>query len=158
MTNVRDIKKNLADLHIEINGETYPLVLDMNALSLLSDKFESINAAFEKAEAGNFNVVKHIIWASLSHVCAVIDQHTGEPLRYTVSPYEVGKAINSPDKLQRAMKLMGDLVTTYMVTEEQLNPEQVKKLKESGYTATERGVVKDEDTKRIEEADEALKN
>ena len=99
---------------IHLGGKLRKIQFDMNAFAELEDKYGSVQAAFEALEKGRLKDIRNVLWAGLIHEEAELDEVTGEPIRYKITPYEVGKWINTPTLLREvneklALALAGDL-------------------------------------------------
>lgn len=88
---------------INLGGKQRSIKFDLNAYGELEDKYGTVQEAMEKLKTGNLKAVKTILWAGLIHEEAILDEITGEPLRYAISPYMVGSWI-TPDKLANVVK------------------------------------------------------
>jgi hypothetical protein len=76
---------------INLNDTNYVLKYDLNAFAELEKRYGNIDAAMEALEKGSVTAVKYVLWAGLIHSCAVLDEITGEPVSYKITPYHVGQ-------------------------------------------------------------------
>jgi hypothetical protein len=104
---LEDIKK-LEPVQIELDNKVKVLQYDMNAFSMLERKYGSVDGAMEQLQKGRMDDIKYILWAGLIHdEVTEFDEDTGEPLKYGVSPWSVGKAIKNAAYMAYASELMG---------------------------------------------------
>lgn len=108
MSNIKDLRP--APVKLELGGKERELKYDLNAFAELENRFGSVEAAMEDLQKGSMQSVKMILWAGLIHEEAIIDDKTGEPTGYNITPYQVGAWIDPrmlaemTQKLSEAMK------------------------------------------------------
>jgi hypothetical protein len=109
---------------IEIGGKIRTIKFDMNAFAELEKKYGSVEEAMNRLQSGKISDLRVVLWAGLIHEEVVLDEETGEPLRYNIAPYTVGSWIESPAELEQ----MGKKLVTALDnnTPGQDNPEEVK--------------------------------
>lgn len=80
---------------MEIGGRLRTLQFDMNAFAKLEEDYGSIQEALEKLVAGKITDVRKILWTSLIHDEAILNEE-GEPISYNITPYQVGGWVKNP--------------------------------------------------------------
>ncbi len=92
MADVKEVKKSLQveELPFELGGRKRKLQFDLNAFAELENRFGSVNEAMNALQTGGMKSIRVILWAALIHDEAVIDEQTGEPISYNITPYQVG--------------------------------------------------------------------
>lgn len=110
MSNVKAVKRTVTDVKLELGGKTRTVRFDLNAFAELENKYGSVDAAMQQLNEGKIGVVKMVLWAGLIHEEAVLDDVTGEPIRYNITPYQVGSWI-SPTDLPTIMQSINEAVT-----------------------------------------------
>jgi len=63
---------------------------DLNAFAELEKRFGTVENAMQKMQSGGMGSIKTILWVGLIHEEAVLDEETGEPIRYNITPFQVG--------------------------------------------------------------------
>lgn len=126
MANVQSVRPSMNAVTMELGGKTRTIQFDMNAFAELENKFGSVDEAMKQLSSGKVNDIKLILWASLIHEEVVIDEVTGEPLKYNITPYQVGSWIKNPAMLQEVSEKLGEAMNAGMPDPENL-PEEVKK-------------------------------
>lgn len=110
MSNVEQVKQHEPVL-IEVNGEQRRLKFDMNSFGELEKRFGSVDNALESLSTGKLSDIKMILWAGLIHeAVSEFDEVTGEPISYSITPYQVGAGIelrNLPAVSEALAKAMG---------------------------------------------------
>lgn len=109
MANFNDLRGT--GLKVELGGKTRTIKFDLNAFGELENLYGDVQAAMAELQKGKIKTIKIVLWAGLLHEEAVLDEVTGEPIKYNITPYQVGSWVDSgalPDimvKLQQAMTL-----------------------------------------------------
>ena len=89
------------------DGEDRFVKFDLNAFAEMEDIYGSMDAANEALSKGTMKDIRQILWLGLIHDHAEIDEVTGEPIRYTITRYQVGSWLttsNMKEIMQRLMK------------------------------------------------------
>lgn len=134
MAKIKDVKQHMDPITMELGGKTRTIQFDMNAFGELEKRYGSIDAAMEKMIEGKMNEVKVILWASLIHdEVAEFDEETGEPIRYNITPYQVGSWIKNPKMLQEVSTKIGAAMSDGMPDPADLPDEVKKQLKAKGF-------------------------
>lgn len=82
---------------------------DLNAFAEMEDLFGSMEAAQERLQGGSMKDIRTVLWLGLIWDEVVLDEVTGDPIKYTLSQYEVGSWLTTMnlqevmDKLQSAI-------------------------------------------------------
>lgn len=107
MSRVKDVKQNLDAPVMELGGKMRTIQFDLNAFAELENKFGTIQAALDQLQKGRMNDVKTILWAGLIHEEVILDEVTGEPKGYNITPYQVGSWIKNPKMLNDMTRILG---------------------------------------------------
>lgn len=121
MSNVEAIKSTVNE--IDLGGKKRRLIFDMNAYAELEKKYGSVEAAMNKLEQGLIGDLRVVLWAGLIHEEVVVDEETGEPLKYNISPYTVGSWIKSPTQLTAVSEKLAAAMNDGMPPAEGSQPE-----------------------------------
>lgn len=111
MSNLKDLRP--AAVTIELGGKERELKYDLNAFAELENKFGSVEKAMLDLQKGSMQSVKLILWAGLIHQEAIIDEKTGEPSGYNITPYQVGAWVD-PRMLASMTQKLGEAIKTAM--------------------------------------------
>lgn len=119
-TSVSEIRNSLTK--IMLGGEERVLKYDMNAYAELENKYGSVDAALSSLDKGRITDVRQLLWAGLIHDQAVIDEDTGDVLKYTLTPHTVGGWISDISMLKDVVGKVADAITNGMpeMTEEEV--------------------------------------
>lgn len=129
--------RQMNPVQMELGGKIRTFQFDMNAYAELENRFGSIEEAMKKLSAGRMTDIRLITWIALIHEEAVLDEVTGEPIKYNITPYQVGSWIKSPQMLQEVIEKLSLALGMTMPDPENL-PEDVKKeLEAKGITLAE---------------------
>lgn len=102
MAGVKDVKQNIDAVTMELGGKVRTIQFDMNAFAELENRFGTVQKAMKELQKGRMNDVRLILWTGLIHEEAVVDEVTGEPTGYNITPYQVGSWIKNPSMMQEA--------------------------------------------------------
>ncbi len=80
-----------------LGGKERAIKFDLNAFAELEKRYGTIEKAMEEIQKGGILSFKTLLWAGLIHDEAVIDEDTGEPIKYKVTPYMVGSWVAPGD-------------------------------------------------------------
>jgi hypothetical protein len=140
MSKVKDVKQHMEPVTMELGGKVWTLQFDMNAFAELEKRFNTIEEAMEQLAASKISDIKIILWTALIHEAVEeFDEETGEPIKYSITPYNVGSWIKSPAMLQQVSEKLGEAMSAGMPDPEDL-PDNVKQMladSELGKSATE---------------------
>lgn len=99
MARAEDVRTDMQMVPIgELGGKVRHLKFDLNAFAELESRFGTIDKAMDALQKGQMGGIKLILWAGLIHDEVVLDEDTGEPIKFTITPYAVGSWI-SPNQL-----------------------------------------------------------
>lgn len=102
MSNLKDIRR-LEPITIELGGRVRSLQYDLNAFAELEKRYGSVNEAFKTLQEGKIKDVRTMLWAGLIHDEVILDED-GEPTGYKITPYEVGRWVNTPELMNEVSK------------------------------------------------------
>lgn len=133
MGNVQDVKQHIDPVTMELDGEDKVLQFDMNAFAELEKRYGSIEKALESLSSGKIGDIRIILWAALLHNhVEEFDDLTGEPIKYSITPYKVGSWI-TPNKLPEVSEKVSLAMGLDMPDPDNL-PEEIKaQLKVRGF-------------------------
>lgn len=99
---------------VTLGGEERTLKYDMNAFAEIENKYGSIDAAFSNLERGRLTDVRTLLWAGLIHDQAVIDETTGDVIKYNITPFQVGQWIENIGMLEGLSLKLSEALTKDM--------------------------------------------
>lgn len=117
MGSVQDVR-NFDKVVVALGGKDRVLQYDMNAYAELENKFGSVEKAMNQLQGGKIKDVRLILWVGLIHEEAVIDEETGEPIKYNITPYQVGSWILNPSMLKDVSEKIGKAMSQGMSDDE----------------------------------------
>lgn len=88
LKNVRPLK-----IMMELGDKQREIKFDLNAFAELEKRFGTVEKAMEKMQSGGMSAIKTVLWVGLIHEEAVLDEDTGEPIKYNITPFQVGSWI-----------------------------------------------------------------
>lgn len=83
---------------------------DLNAFAEMERIYGDMEKANEALTKGSMTDVRRILWLGLIHDAAVLDEITGEPIRYTLTMYEVGKWL-TPTNMREVMNKLNSAIS-----------------------------------------------
>lgn len=91
-------KSNLDEIRItpgsyyigKFGGKERYIRFDLNAFAEMETKFGNMEEAQERLKGGSMKDIRTVLWLGLIWDEVVLDEVTGEPIRYTLSEYQVG--------------------------------------------------------------------
>lgn len=109
-SNLDQIRVAPGSYHIgNFSGKERYIRFDLNAFAEMETKFGTMEEAQERLKGGSMKDIRTVLWLGLIWDEVVLDEVTGEPIRYTISEYQVGSwltTLNLEDvmsKLQAAI-------------------------------------------------------
>lgn len=84
------------------DGEERFVRFDLNAFAEMERIFGSMEAANEALSKGSMRDVRTVLWLGLIHDHAILDEMTGEPIKYNITQYEIGKWL-TPQNMKEVM-------------------------------------------------------
>ncbi|NLD21608.1 MAG: hypothetical protein GX664_03880 [Bacteroidales bacterium] len=138
MADVKDVKQYADAVTMFLGDRERIFQFDMNAFAELEKMFGSVEKAMDQLTEGRISDIRKILWAALIHdEVAEFDEVTGEPIRYNITPYQVGSWLKSPKMIQEASQKLAAAMGGGMPDPEDM-PESVKaKLAEHGIDVKE---------------------
>lgn len=113
MSKINSIR-NFTPVTIELDKER-ELKFDMNAFALLEDKYGSVDSAMDKMMEGSMKDIKNVLWAGLVHdEVKEFDEDTGEPIKYNITPYQVGSWVSNTGMLAEVTKKLTEAMAQGM--------------------------------------------
>lgn len=112
---------------------------DLNAFAEMEHIYGTMEKANEALTQGSMSDVRRILWLGLIHDQAVLDEITGEPIKYKLSMYEVGKWL-TPSNMRDVMEKLNNAISGSVPSEENIStgmsatgvtPAQAQKLAEA---------------------------
>jgi hypothetical protein len=95
----------------------------------------------EQLTKGKITDIRNILWVGLIHEEVEFDQTTGEPVKYLISPYQVGSWIKGPSMLQEvSQKIVEALGMSMSGQGEVQDDELTAKLAEQGFKMGKNGL------------------
>lgn len=95
---------------------------DLNAFAEMEKIYGSMDAANEALSKGSMQDIRKILWLGCIHDEAVIDEITGEPVKYNLSAYQVGQWL-TPRNMKDVMKKLMDAINGSMPEDEEGTPD-----------------------------------
>jgi hypothetical protein len=89
----------------EFGGKKRYIKFDLNAFAEMERLYGDMDKANEALSKGSMQDIRKILWLGLIWDEAILDEITGEPVRYSITPYEVGSWLNTTNM----KKVIGDL-------------------------------------------------
>jgi hypothetical protein len=123
MAQVKNIKN--FPVTIELGGKTRAIRFDLNAFAELELRFGSVQEAMKALESGSMKSVRTILWSGLIHEEAVIDEVTGEPIKYNITPYQVGGWVE-PSRMQEISEKISLAVQSGIPDATPVAPQEIK--------------------------------
>lgn len=91
-------------------GKERYIRFDLNAFAEMESKFGNMEEAQERLKGGSMKDIRTVLWLGLIWDEVVLDEHTGEPLRYTLSEYQVGRWLTTHN-LETVMATLQDAIS-----------------------------------------------
>ncbi len=91
---------------------------DLNAFAEMERIYGSMDAANAALTKGSMTDVRRILWLGLIHDQAELDEITGEPIRYKLTMYEVGKWL-TPTNMKAVMEKLNVAISGSVPAEAQ---------------------------------------
>lgn len=91
----------------EFGGKKRYIKFDLNAFAEMERIYGDMDKANDALSKGSMSDIRKILWLGLLWDEAVLDETTGEPIRYNITPYEVGSWLNTTNM----KKVIGDLTS-----------------------------------------------
>lgn len=147
MADVKDVRQNMEDTTMFLGGKDRVIQFDMNAFAELENKYGTVQDAMKELQSGRIRDVRMILWTGLIHQEANIDEDTGEPISYNITPYEVGSWIKNPSMLQEASQKLNDAMGFGTPDLENLPDEVKTQLEAQGIDINNLAAIEDTEVK-----------
>ena len=88
----------------EFGGKSRFIRFDLNAFAEMETLFGSMEEAQERLKGGSMKDIRTVLWLGLIWDEAVLDEVTGEPIKYNLTQYQVGSwltTLNLEDVMQK---------------------------------------------------------
>lgn len=83
---------------------------DLNAFAEMETKFGSMEEAQERLKGGSMKDIRTVLWLGLIWDEVVLDEVNGEPIRYTISEFQVGSWLTTLN-LENVMSKLQDAIS-----------------------------------------------
>jgi len=103
---------------VDLGGRQRTILYDLNSFAELELIYGSVDTAMTKLQSGSVVAARDMLWAGLIHDEAVIDEVTGEPIKYNITRRQVGSWLGAQD-----IEKLGTLINGAM-TQSLVQPEQ----------------------------------
>ncbi len=110
ISNLHEIRQKEGKYFIgNYGGKDRYICFDLNAFAELEERFGTMEDAQKRLQAGSMKDIRTVMWLGLIWDEVVADPETGEPLKYNLTPFQVGSWLNTSnlqdvvEKLQAAM-------------------------------------------------------
>lgn len=94
----------------EFGGKSRFIRFDLNAFAEMETLFGSMEEAQERLKGGSMRDIRTVLWLGLIWDEAVIDEITGEPIKYNLTQYQVGSWLTTLN-LEEVMKKLQDAIS-----------------------------------------------
>lgn len=103
---LQDVRTNTGAFYIgTFDGKERYIKFDMNAFAEMEERFGSMEQAQERLQGGSMKDIRTVLWLGLIWNEVVLDDVTGEPVRYTLSQYQVGSWLDTLNMKEILVKL-----------------------------------------------------
>jgi hypothetical protein len=91
-----DMRPEMGAYHIGFfGGKDRYIKFDLNAFAEMERLYGDMDKANDALSKGSMIDIRKILWLGLIWDEAVLDEVTGEPIKYNLTPYEVGSWLNT---------------------------------------------------------------
>lgn len=102
-SNLEQVRTPAGSYYIgEFGGKARYIRYDLNAFAEMETLFGSMEAAQERLQSGSMKDIRTVLWLGLIWDEVVLDETTGDPLKYNISQYQVGSWLTTMN-LQEVM-------------------------------------------------------
>lgn len=110
-SNLDQIRTAPGSYHIgNFGGKERFIRFDLNAFAEMETKFGTMEEAQERLKGGSMKDIRTVLWLGLIWDEVVLDEVTGEPIRYTLSEYQVGSWLTTLN-LEEVMSKLQDAIS-----------------------------------------------
>lgn len=122
---------------ITLNCQQREIKYDLNAYAELEKRYGSVESALGTLQTGSVAGLRVLLWAGIIHNEAVIDELTGEIIKYNVTLHDVGSWIEPHQIKEISLKITDAIIATLPPEEKAAARKEVEKaLKEEALDAT----------------------
>ena len=108
-SNVQDVRGGYYPIG-NFDGQERYVRFDLNAFAEMERIYGSMEAANEALSKGSMRDVRTILWLGLIHDQAVLDEITGEPVKYKLTMFQVGKWL-TPTNMKEVMSKLNEAIS-----------------------------------------------
>jgi hypothetical protein len=126
MGHIQDLRPN--DITISLGGKVRVIKYDLNAYAELEKRYGSVEVAMNTLQTGSLIGLRAILWAGLIHSEAILDEVTGEPTGYNITPHMVGSWIEPSEMQNVSIKLSEAIVATLPAADKKKAIKELEKL------------------------------
>lgn len=94
----------------EFGGKARYIRYDLNAFAEMEEMFGSMEAAQERLQGGSMKDIRTVLWLGLIWDEVILDEVTGDPIKYTLSQYQVGSWLTTLN-LQEVMEKLQSAIS-----------------------------------------------
>lgn len=94
----------------KFGGKERYIRFDLNAFAEMETKFGNMEEAQERLKGGSMKDIRTVLWLGLIWDEVVLDEVTGEPIRYSISEYQVGSWLTTLN-LNEIMATLQDAIS-----------------------------------------------
>lgn len=110
-SNLDQIRTAPGSYHIgNFGGKERYIRFDLNAFAEMETKFGNMEEAQERLKGGSMKDIRTVLWLGLIWDEVILDEVTGEPIRYTLSEYQVGSWLTTLN-LEEVMAKLQDAIS-----------------------------------------------
>lgn len=105
-TSLEDIRSEMGAYYIgDFGGKKRYIKFDLNAFAEMENLYGDMEVANKALSKGSMKDIRKILWLGLIWDEAVLDEVTGEPISYNITPFQIGSWLNTTNM----KKVIGDL-------------------------------------------------
>lgn len=108
MDNLESVRPGYYSIGV-VGGQERFIRFDLNAFAEMERIYGSMEAANEALQRGSMADVRRVLWLGLIHDQAELDPITGEPVKYNLTIYEVGKWL-TPQNMKQVMEALNKAI------------------------------------------------
>lgn len=144
MAKVQSVRQNMEAVNMVLDKER-TLQFDLNAFAELENRYGSVDNAMKQLQQGKISDIRTILWVALIHEEVELDEVTGEPIKYNITPYQVGSWIKGPEMLKEASMNIAKAFGFSMPDVDNIDDATKKALEEQGFRVGPNGLERIED-------------
>lgn len=109
MSNLQEVRDGYYPIGV-FGGQERFVRFDLNAFAEMERMYGSMEKANEALNKGSMQDVRRVLWLGLIHDQAVLDEITGEPIKYNLTVYEVGRWL-TPQNMRDVMQKLNEAIS-----------------------------------------------